>query len=32
MIRMKFREISGVKIYNLIIIFISIEWIEIYQS
>ena len=30
MIRMKFREISGERIYNFLIIYISIEWIEIY--
>ena len=30
MIRMKFREIRGVRIYNFLIIYISIEWIEIY--
>ena len=30
MIRMKFSEIIGERIYNLLIISISIEWIEIY--
>ena len=30
MIRMKFREISGVRIYDFLITSISIEWIEIY--
>ena len=30
MIKMKFREISSVRIYNFLIISISIEWIEIY--
>ena len=29
MIRMKFREISGVRIYNFLIISISNKWIEI---